>query len=251
MGERKTMRIVHISDTHNKHNDIQVPECDVVIFSGDIGGRTHPKELVNFLIWFEKLPAKVKIIIAGNHDICLDRKWVDKQKQVGSIEGLLATQHYYDCKVLIESYKVKYLCETDYVYEGVKFFGSPYSPSFHKDYWVFNADRGEEIKKKWDKIPKDTDVLITHSPAFGVLDEVSLANRTDWHVDGHVGCEDLMNAIKSRLTSLKLHCSGHIHSNYGIVLKKVSNTRNVIFSNGAVVDNSYSVLVNKPLIIEI
>ena len=245
------MKICHISDTHNKHNEVQVPECDVVVFTGDVGGRTNLVELTKFLIWFEKLPAKVKIIIAGNHDICLDKKWVDKQKSVGSIEHMFARQHFEDAKKMIEIYEVVYLNETEYVYEGVKFFGSPYSPSFHRDNWVFNADRGAEIKKKWDKIPKDTNVLLTHSPAFGVLDMVSIEGRTDWHIDGHVGCQDLKLTIFNRLTDLKLHCSGHIHSNYGVVLEKISNRRSVLFSNGAVVDNGYNVLINKPLIIEI
>src|SRR5688572_15157273 len=121
------LRIVHISDTHGKHGGVHVPECDVVCFTGDLGTRTNLSELTEFLIWFEKLPAKVKIFIAGNHDICLDKKWVLRQKNVGFLEGMLANQHYQDAKILIESYNVKYLEETDYVYEGVKFFGSPYS----------------------------------------------------------------------------------------------------------------------------
>jgi hypothetical protein len=48
---------------------------------------------------------------------------------------------------LIEQYDIKYLCDKDYVFEGIKFYGSPYSPSFHREYWAFNADRGGEIKK--------------------------------------------------------------------------------------------------------
>src|SRR5688572_20544656 len=96
------LRIVHISDTHNKHNGVQVPECDVVCFTGDMGGRTDLKELTQFLIWFEKLPAKVKIFTAGNHDICMDKKWVLKKKNEGFLEGMLANQAWHDARQLIE-----------------------------------------------------------------------------------------------------------------------------------------------------
>jgi Icc-related predicted phosphoesterase len=245
------MRIVHISDTHNKHPEIHVPECDVVCFTGDMGGRTNLHELTQFLIWFEKLPAKVKIFIAGNHDIVMDKKWVQRKKNEGYLEGMLANQAWHDARQLIENYNVKYLEETDYVYEGIKFFGSPYSPSFHRQNWVFNADRGQEIKTIWGRIPNDVDVLLTHSPVFGVLDEVPVEGRTDWHIDGHVGCQDLLDVIKKRLTNLKLHCFGHIHDNVGIVIKSVSKSRRVIFSNGACVTNSYTPILTKPFIIEL
>jgi len=245
------MRIVHVSDTHGKHNNVLVPECDLVFFTGDLGTRTNLRELTEFLIWFEKLPAKKKIMIAGNHDICLDKKWVERQKQVGSVEGLLAFQHYMDAKELITKYDITYLEETDYVYEGLKIYGTPYSPSFHRENWVFNADRGQEIRTIWGRIPSDVDMLLTHSPVFGILDTVPIEGRTAWHIDGHVGCQDLMEVVKKRLTKMKLHCYGHIHDNSGVVFKKITNTRSAIFSNGACVDNWYKPVVTKPLIIEL
>lgn len=245
------MRIVHISDTHTKHNKVIVPECDVVCFTGDMGTRTNLAELTEFLIWFEKLPAKVKIFIAGNHDICLDRKWVLSQKNIGYVEGMLANQTYQDAKLLVEQYNVKYLEDSEYVYDGIKFYGSPYSPSFHRSRWVFNADRGQEIKTIWGRIPSDVKVLLTHSPAFGILDEVPTENRVEWNIDGHVGCEDLLEVMKKRLINLKLHCFGHIHDNAGVVIKKITNTKSIIFSNGACVNNQYQPVITKPFIIEI
>jgi len=229
-----------------------VPECDVLVFTGDMGERrTNEAELVSFLSWIEKQPADVKIIIAGNHDICMDKKWVESQKKVGSVEGVLALQHHQNAKMLMESYKVKYLNETDYVYNGIKFFGSPYSPSFHRERWVFNADRGEEIKKKWSKIPSDVDVLLTHTPPYKILDYVDGRYKRHPDEDQNVGCQDLTEVIKNRLIKLKLHCFGHIHENTGILIKDVSQTRRVIFSNGACVTNSYQQVVTKPFIIEI
>lgn len=245
------MKIVHISDTHGKHNNVKMPACDVICFTGDMGTRTDLKELTEFLIWLEKQEADRKIWIAGNHDICMDKKWVEKKKNEGYIEGMLASKAWHEARALIESYNVKYLENTEYVYKGIKFYGSPYSPSFHRDRWVFNADRGQEIKSIWGKIPSDVDVLLTHSPCLGILDEVPLEGRKDWHIDGHVGCEDLKNVIREKLTNLKLHCFGHIHDNTGIVINKVSRTRQVIFSNGACVNNKYEMVMEKPFVITI
>jgi hypothetical protein len=39
----------------------------------------------------------------------------------------------------------------------------------------------------WDKIPADTDVLITHGPPYGILDLT--------YDDEKVGCEELMKVI--------------------------------------------------------
>ncbi len=248
------MKIVHISDTHGarQHCKIIVPECDVLIHTGDIGGRTNVRELNEFLIWFADQPATKKIFIAGNHDIVLDKNEAIKEKAKGNTYGWsLQLDDYKRAIDLIDSYSkdVKYLCSKEYVYEGIKFYGSPYSPSFHRQYWAFNADRGEEIKKEWSKIPNDVNVLMTHSSCYGVLDH--LHKYAEHGEDPHAGCKDLLAVIKKRLFNLTLHASGHLHSNYGCILHPVSNKRNVLFSNGAVLTNQYEILIDKPLTINI
>lgn len=245
------MKLCHISDTHGKHENLTIPKCDVLVFTGDMGTRTNELELISFLSWIEKQPADVKIIIAGNHDICMDKDWVKRQKNVGSVEGVLANQHYQNAKSLIENYKVKYLEDREYIYNGIKFYGSPYSPSFHRERWVFNADRGKEIQKIWSKIPSDVNVLLTHTPPYKILDYVDNRYKRHPNEDQNVGCQDLMNVIKNRLFKLKLHCFGHIHETTGLLIKPVSQTRNVIFSNGACVTNNYQQVVTKPFTIEI
>lgn len=243
------MQICHISDTHGYHELIKVPKCDVLIHTGDVGRRTTVAELMQFLVWMEKQPADKKIFIGGNHDICLDKDWVRREKLKGSVEGLLAEQHYRDAKILISSYDIKYLEDREYVYQGVKFYGSPYSCSFHRHSWVFNADRGQEISRIWSKIPSDVDVLLTHTPVYDTFDDVG--EYKEENGDSHAGCKDLFTVMKKRLFNLKLHCSGHIHDQYGVIYKAVSNTRRVLFSNGAVLTNKYKLLIDKPLIITI
>lgn len=245
------MRIVHISDTHGAtyQGNLVIPECDVLIHSGDYSGWIgNIKDLVEFLIWFENQPAKVKIFVAGNHDCILDKNWVNKRGD--TVARMLAMQQHLDAVNLIQNYKVKYLHNTEYVYEGVKFWGSPYSPTFGND-WAFNADKGVAINKIWAKIPSDVNVLITHTPVYGILDTVTDKYMKEGETDYHKGCKDLLAVIQKRLLKLKLHCGGHIHDDVGIVLKHVSASRRVLFSNGAVIANDATQLIFNPLIIDI
>lgn len=245
------MKICHISDTHSSdvHNKLQILECDVLIHSGDIGGRTTPKELAEFLHWFNQQPAKVKIFIAGNHDICLDKQWISKQRTVGTVEYLLAKQNYEDSVSLIEAYPdIKYLNQKDYVYKGVKFYGIPYSPSFHRDRWVFNADAGIEMQKHISRIPTDVNVLIAHTPLHGILD---LAQRLRLEEPEHIGSIDMRNVIIKRLHNLKLYCCGHAHENVGYVTQPISRTRYINVSNAAVVAHDWKQIITTPIIITI
>ena len=243
------MKLIHISDTHNYHSQLEIPECDVLIHSGDIGGKTNLHELTEFLIWFEKQPAKKKIFCGGNHDHILSRERLNKD--MNSILNMISLQQYEDGMNLIKSYNVIYLMNSEYTFEGIKFWGSPYSLSFYRDRWVFNADKGKEINKVWSKIPSDVDVLVTHTPPYGVLDLIEEKQKQTPDEDIHRGCQDLMNVIKKRLINLKLHTFGHIHSNYGVIKKSISNTRSVLFSNGAVLNNNYKFEIKQPLIINI
>lgn len=248
------MKIIHISDTHGGkgHTKLEIPKCDVLIHSGDIGGRTNSFELVDFLAWFEKQPAKNKIWVAGNHDIILDKDWVQRMGSVSdAVMNEVLKRNYESAQELLKAYNVTYLYNQEHIIDNVKFWGSPYSPSFHRAYWAFNADRGKEIQKIWAKIPSDVNVLITHTPCYQILDRVEEKYRKFEGEDLNVGCKDLLDVIQKRLHSLKLHCFGHIHDNYGVTLKSVSNTRRVLFSNGAVLTNDYTQLITKPLIIEI
>lgn len=243
------MTICHISDTHGLHDKIVVPECDVVIHTGDIGGYTNTYDLINFLIWFEKLPARKKIFIGGNHDIILDKNHSHKSN-IDFLQRMILGQHHKEALSIIENYDVKYLCDKDYVFEGVKFYGSPYSPSFHRDFWVFNADRGNEINKIWSKIPSDVNILLTHTPPYNILDDVREQKKEN-ELNSHVGCKDLLNVIKKRLHSLSLHAFGHIHENTGVQRLYISNKRHCLFSNGAVVNDRNEIIHPSPFLLTI
>src|SRR5690606_9104680 len=109
--------------------------------------------------------------------------------------------------------------------------GSPITPYFHN--WAFNRKRGAKIKAHWDLIPDDTDILITHGPPFGILDETVYSKRT--------GCEELL--LRVYQVQPKYHIFGHIHEDYGMLAK-----RETTFVNASVLDDRYE-LVNDAMIL--
>ena len=73
------------------------------------------------------------------------------------------------------------------------------------------ADRGSpKMLSTLKVIPKNIDILLTHGPAYGILDEVN---------GEHVGCEDLLNELDTICP--KVLVCGHLHSAHGI--KEVNN----------------------------
>ncbi len=202
------MKIVAISDTHSNHNDLILPECDLLLHSGDITyfSKKGMQEVVDFLTWFHNQPAKNKVFIAGNHDILFEKE-----------ESFFRT---------VIPPGITYLNDEMVTIEGVNIWGSPYTPWFHD--WAFNRRRGAEIKKHWDLIPDNTDILLTHGPAYGIL---------DMSANGNVGCQDLLSAINRVMP--RIHCFGHIHQK---AHKSVEiNGKIIEFYNAAMVDGSYKI----------
>lgn len=208
------MKIVAISDTHGKHQNLVLPKGDMLIHAGDVSSRGKENEVIEFLKWFAAADFKYKIFIAGNHDFYFER-FGDEM-----INQLIPPN-------------VIYLNDSGIEIEGIKIWGSPISPWFYD--WAFNRHRGNDIKKHWDKIPQNTDILITHGPAFGILD---LTSRYE-----NVGCKDLLEKIN--VINPKFHICGHIHEAYGQVKKNETE-----FLNASVLDENY-LLKNKPIIFEI
>jgi predicted phosphodiesterase len=214
------MKITCISDTHNQHNNIPskyLTGGDCIIHSGDVSGRGTHAEIEEFLAWYNELPYTHKILIAGNHDFFFER----------ASESII--------KATLDKYpNITYLNDSGVEIEGLKIWGSPVQPWFYD--WAFNR-RGTDICEHWDKIPLDTDILITHGPAKGYLDLTLRGDVT--------GCPYLLEKI-SELTNLKLFVHGHIHEAYG----RVDFPDGGVFLNASVLNARY-VMSNLPHEIEI
>ncbi len=174
--------IVAISDTHARHQELEVPDGDILIHAGDCTRHGDLGDLEAFNRWLGTLPHRHKILIAGNHDFCF-------QDSPDEAHRLVTNAIYLQDEALI--------------IEGIKIWGSPWQPWFFD--WAFNLPRGEQIAAKWALIPDDTQVLITHGPPAGILD------RT--FDDRDVGCEDLLQRVQQ--IRPRLHIFGHIHEAAG------------------------------------
>lgn len=217
------MRLVFISDTHTYQKQIDMPEGDILVHAGDITFTGHYSDLKRFNAWIGKLDFKHKIVIAGNHDLTFQDKYFPNHNVSGDPEKARA------CLT-----NCTYLEDSSVVVEGLKFYGSPWQPWFHD--WAFNLMRGDEIKAKWDLIPEDTDILITHGPPYGVGDRLLRSGDL-------VGCYDLKEAIK-RIKPL-IHCCGHIHEGYGV--QKLGDT---LCINASTCDLYYNP-ENKPVVVDV
>ena len=212
-------KITFISDTHNKHKHLTskgmgniLGSGDYLIHAGDCTSMGSKSEITQFLEWFSNTDFKHKIFIAGNHDFGFE-----KQTDIA--------QEYKEMGVI-------YLFDSSVIIDGIKFYGSPWQPEFHN--WAFNLSRGEELAEKWEQIPSDVDVLITHGPAYGILDYAPIG--------GHVGCEELYRKIVE--VKPKIHVCGHIHDGYG-----QKTMGGIEFLNASVLNDRYE-HAHKPIAIE-
>lgn len=178
------MKIVAISDTHCLHRLLKLPKADMIIHAGDICKEGTEGEVISFLRWFSRLNFQYKIFIAGNHDFFFD----------GETDKYLST---------IVPKNIIYLNDSGVTIDGLNIWGSPITPWLYDG--AFNRNPGRDISKHWKLIPLNTNILITHGPAYGILDK----NRVNFSV----GCKSLKRSIHK--IQPKLHICGHIHEAYG------------------------------------
>ncbi|WP_028486830.1 metallophosphoesterase family protein [Thiomicrorhabdus chilensis] len=237
------MKIVHLSDTHGWHKDSKCEEWleeiakehqpQVVIHSGDFMRHSmSSRDLNDFLDWFEELPFEHKILVPGNHDRFCEQFETDK-----------------DFRYMVIPDEVHLLINESIEINGVKFWGSPYTPEFHN--WGFQLDKGEELEH-WNKIPVDADVLITHGPAKFILDdkyaEFSIGRKrrkeSSEFYESALGCPFLAERIKE-LNKLQAHLFGHIHGGYGR-----DDSHGYVALNSSLMNEDYS-LKNQPQVVSV
>lgn len=168
-----------ISDTHGRHGKMwPIPDSDILIHAGDFSDTGHAKEVKDFAGWLDELPHSRKIFIAGNHDTTLDTKYyVEKgakrfHPRPYHRESMSPAAFSTICRDIIQSTRTcTYLEDSSTIIENksedgdgcpILVYGSPWQPEFCD--WAFNLDRGRPCQEKWEEIPVDTDILITHGP---------------------------------------------------------------------------------------
>lgn len=202
------MTIWFISDTHGLHRHLSPPPADMIIVGGDISNSRNQainaSEATDFLLWLDSLPYAHKVLIAGNHDVSLESGLVDPHTLVKNLT---------------------YLSHSAAQINGIRLFGSPYTPSFGQG-WAYNIAR-HKIASAWASITP-CDILITHGPPQGFLD-ASLATGTL----EQAGCY----ALKKRVQTLApaYHLFGHIHNNHNLINQGTRTHNNITYINGSIV----------------
>lgn len=208
-----------IADLHGYFPELE--GGDLLIIAGDLTKSDTLYQHSEFLGWLHGQKYKKKIFIAGNHDNNIDKKF------------------YWDDTM-------SYLCDSGTEFEGLRIWGSPWTKSFlgmNPKCKAFTLDTEEELAEKWNLIPDDIDILITHCPPYGILDSV---NDQEHCGNFHVGSKTLITAVKK--IKPQLHVFGHVHEGYGNDADAwdISSRRTTKYINASHVNEHYEP-VNKPI----
>mmetsp|Transcript_17529 Transcript_17529/g.21197 ORF Transcript_17529/g.21197 Transcript_17529/m.21197 type:complete len:329 (-) Transcript_17529:557-1543(-) len=195
---QNVLRVVCISDTHAKHDKIdpaRIPHGDILIHAGDITLKGEVSSIKSFRDWMGKLPHRHKIVISGNHDVSLDEDYPCKM----NAESINTAREN-----ILDVEEFTYLNNDSVTVEGYNIYGSPVQPEFCK--WAFQRERGKDCRMEWEKIPTDTDILVTHGPPLGFGDRCKNNSRA--------GCFDLLREVQCRVKPYA-HVFGHVHEVHG------------------------------------
>lgn len=217
------VKLVIISDTHCNHDKLTIPHGDILIHCGDYSNCGSFHETKQFFDWFSKQPHKYKIVIPGNHEVGICPLKLLKN-EINPVE-------YRNTHTLIKSYNnVNFLID-DYVFiDGIKFYGSPWCGGKYNvmNRWGFYIPIDMKISDMWKRIPDDSDIVITHTPPYGILDD-------------SLGCPFLTERIKK--INPMYHFFGHIHNLYGGYISDYTEYYNCSSFDG--------IKINPPIVLDI
>lgn len=219
------MKLWLISDTHTLHKNLIVPkDIDTVCFIGDATNTksrvNNTAEFIDFIDWFVELKIDNKIFVPGNHDTSFEGGYINMK-----IEGR------HDIITLINA---------SVIVGGIKFYGSPYSRALSEGWAYSLSDRG--LHEKWKTIDKDTDILLTHMPPYGILDKVD--SMYSLIAVESVGNKHLRNKVFT--IAPKIHAFGHIHDARNILNGGSYKSPRIgtIFMNTSCVTNNHKLIHN-------
>ena len=245
------MKLVCINDMHGNLN-FKIPEADLLLIAGDLCPATGvpPDDPMydpiarglaldynirqqaswlrrEFKKWLYDQPIEYAISVAGNHD------WIwefgKENVPVWFPSNIVDREIRADAKIEnIEDYLTWY--------KGLKIYGTPVQLTFNN--WAFNREE-KQIQKYWDNIPEGLDILLLHSPPYGILDETKHPD----YLSEKIGCKSLKKKIDE--VRPRYVVFGHNHGEHGVVEKD-----GITYINASMVDERYN-LTREPIVVEI
>lgn len=202
----------------------ELPGGDLLIIAGDLTATDTHEEAVEFCLWTTRQKYRKVVYIAGNHDNSLIS---NPSFHLGPNDDIGRPE-------------IAYLMDNGIRFEGLKIWGSPWTktfPNMNPHCMAFTCETEQELAAKWALIPKDLDILITHSPPNGVLDELRSGEN--------VGSDSLIKPMI--MSGCRLHVYGHVHEAYGKFYNPING---ITYINASHVNEHYQP-VNKPQRIEL
>lgn len=227
-AHRRPIRVVHVSDTHDKHY-VNVPPGDILIHSGDFTNHGHDHELRRFRHWLDQQPHTYRVIVCGNHETGLDRLSLEDLNRciIGDETDAAAVAPDASGRVAparraTTRANTFILADAHVTLHGITIYGSSWN-NIPGMAWGMKTPQDRAVQ--WSRIPEHTDILVTHQPAFNVFDRafVRQPNPSEamCSVCGvshpgydHWGCPSLMDRIQQ--LGIPLHMCGHVHDETGV-----------------------------------
>jgi len=198
------LKIGIIGDLHGVYPDTSNwPKLDLLLLGGDLFSdyRKSLYEVIaiqetellqKFNPWLEsiQLPKERKLVIGGNHDHVLAHHGLNSK------DWLSAT----------------YLENQEIILDGIKIWGTPFSyrPPDYKYPWSFGASE-EGLKALYETIPKDVNIVMSHTPAKGALDLGWGGSRMGMFNFGSIALKEFLDQNPFPLPKLKLFTTNHVH----------------------------------------
>jgi Icc-related predicted phosphoesterase len=189
------------------HRRLEVPAGDVLVHSGDLTSEGTLSDYDDVFDWLDAMPHPYKLLVAGNHDSLF--------------------QHFATLIRTRIPKSITYLEDAETIIDGLKFWGSPWTPGYPWMAFTYRAIKGGE--KRWSSMPSDTNVLVTHGPPHGILD----VNKGGQHIGDSLLLERVL------VVRPKLHLFGHVHEQNGR-LERGGTT----FVNAAIGDDANALDLN-------
>jgi len=211
------MKIVLISDTHG-YELKDLPHGDLLVHCGDWSGGGAYVETFYFIKWMSSVKQNYTygvVCVPGNHD-----RFVESAPDL--------------TKVQFNDAGIKLLINENIEINGVKIFGTPYTPNFYN--WTFMGT-DTQLTKHFEAMSADTDLVISHGPPYGILDYVGR--------DGGLSVGSLALLYKIQEVKPKVVVFGHIHEGRGS-----TDQNGISYYNVSSVDEYYRP-IHAPVVIDV